>query len=95
MIKHIYKLKLTYIWVFWLILRRIIIKGESIIQSLKFCNLEPIKVSKEERGGSLGVLDAELESTEDPSSEDHSVDTDDNVELGEETEELNICTRVE
>ena len=37
-------------------------------------------------GGSLGVLVAELESTEYSSSEDHAVDTDDNVEwleLGE------------
>ena len=35
---------------------------------------------EDEIGGSLGVLVAELESTEYSSSEDHAVDTEDNVE---------------
>ena len=43
-------------------------------------------MSNEGRGGSLGVLDAELESTADSSSEDHSVATEDNVEWQEVTE---------
>ena len=45
-------------------------------------------MSNEGTGGSLGVLDAELESTADSSSEDHSVATDDNVEWQEVTEEF-------
>ena len=45
-------------------------------------------MSKEGTGGSLGVLDEELESTADSSSEDHSVATDDNVDWQEVTEEF-------
>ena len=45
-------------------------------------------MSKVGRGGSLGVLDAEDESTADSSSDDHAVDTDDNVESAETTEEF-------
>ena len=52
-------------------------------------------MSNEGTGGSLGVLNAELESTEDPSSEDHSVDTDDIVEWEEMNDEVNISTGVE
>ena len=44
-------------------------------------------MSNEGTGGSLGVLDAELESTADSSSEDQSVATDDNVECAEVTDE--------
>ena len=42
---------------------------------------------EDDTGGSLGVLVAELESTEYSSSDDHALDTDDNVEslgLGED-----------
>ena len=46
-------------------------------------------------GGSLGVLVAELESTEYSSSEDHAVDTDDNVELLELGEDGCISKGVE
>ena len=64
-------------------------------QSSKFGLNEPSKVSNDGKGGSLGVLDPELESTEDSSSEDHSVATDDSVEWGEVTDEENISTGVE
>ena len=43
-------------------------------------------MSKEGTGGSRGVLDEELESTADSSSEDHSVSTDDNVDWPDVTD---------
>ena len=45
-------------------------------------------MSKEGTGGSLGVLDEELESTADSSSEDHSVAADDNVDWPDMTDEF-------
>ena len=69
--------------------------GESVTQSSNLGMIGPLKVSNEGKGGSLGVLDPELESTEDSSNEDHSVATDDSVEWGEVTDEENISTGVE
>ena len=52
-------------------------------------------MSNEGRGGSLGVLVAELESTTDSSSEDHCVATDKSVECWEDADEENAATGVE
>ena len=50
---------------------------------------------EEVTGGSLGVLVAELESTEYSSSEDHAVDTDDNVEWLELGEDVSVSKGIE
>ena len=50
---------------------------------------------EDETGGSLGVLVAEVESTEYSSSEDHAVDTDDTVEWLELEENMSVSKGVE
>ena len=54
-----------------------------------------VEGSKDETGGSLGVLVTELQSTEYSSSEDHAVDTDDNVELLELGQDVSVSKGVE
>ena len=63
-----------------------------VTQSSNCCILWLLKVSNEGTGSSLGVLVAELESTEDSSGEDQCVDTDDKVEWGEVFDKENIST---
>ena len=50
---------------------------------------------EDDTGGSLGVLVAELESTEYSSSDDHALDTDDNVESLELGEDVSVSKGVE
>ena len=66
-----------------------------VTQSSTFSTLLPLKVLNEGTGGNLGVLVVEFESTEESSSEDHSVDTDDNVEVEEVSDEEHISSGME